>query len=241
MLNISRKRRCHFSDYFLSKRRKIENSPANNEEEDDEGEEEPEKQLLNILKKQIVTYEDNHIYFRCDVNEETADELMRTIKEINNNYELLSFNTKTHTIKPKPIYLHITTHGGDLHMGFLVADYIKNSKIPIHTIVEGRVCSAGTIMSVSGKKRYITEHSFMLIHQARLVSTSGTTTKHEDLKDEYENMELYGTMAKEIYVSNSKGKLKKKQIDKLMTRELFMNSSKCIELGFCDSIWKGEK
>ena len=65
------------------------------------------------------------------------------------------------TFIPKPIYLHITTNGGDLLAGFFGYDKIKNSKIPINTIIEGCVASAGSLLSMAGQNRYMTANSHL--------------------------------------------------------------------------------
>ena len=62
-------------------------------------------------------------------------------------------------------------------------DFIKNSKIPVHTVVEGRVASAASMMSVVGKRRYMSRHSRILIHQL----TGGFWGKMSELEDNMED------------------------------------------------------
>ena len=65
----------------------------------------------------------------------------------------------------EPIYLHVNSFGGGVFAAFHAVDVIKQSAIPVHTIVEGATASAGTLMSCVGVKRYIRPHATMLIHQ----------------------------------------------------------------------------
>ena len=73
------------------------------------------------------------------------------------------------------MFLHIQSYGGCVFSGFSSVDYIKRTKAPIHSIVEGCVALAATLMSVVADKRLMTEHSFMLIHQ--LSGVFGAPTK----------------------------------------------------------------
>ena len=45
---------------------------------------------------------------------------------------------------------------------------IKRSPIPIYTYVEGVVASAATIISIAGKKRFMTPNSMLMIHQQNI-------------------------------------------------------------------------
>ena len=87
-------------------------------------------------------------------------------------------------VTTRPIKLHITTYGGTVYDVFTAIDTIKNMKVDVHTICKGIVASAGTLLSLAGKKRYITENSYMLIHEVR----SGMWGKFSDLKEEYDNV-----------------------------------------------------
>lgn len=63
------------------------------------------------------------------------------------------------------IYLHINSPGGIATDALSLYDLICSMKIPVYTICTGETCSAGTIISMAGKIRYITPNTYMLIHQ----------------------------------------------------------------------------
>lgn len=125
----------------------------------------------------VYTYH-NHIYFKTDVSSESIEKLATEIDHLNHKIA----NTKTiyGEFIPTPIHLHITTNGGDLMAGFFGYDKIKSSKIPINTIIEGCVASAGSLLSIAGTKRYMTPNSHVLIHQLR----TGIIGTYEELVDE---------------------------------------------------------
>lgn len=236
----------YFGDYDIRPKKicKISKNKKKSDEEDEEDADvEEENPLLPLFKTQEnskISSEDNHIYFKSSVTEASISKLTRLITTLNNNFENLKMMTKLATLIPKPIYLHLTTNGGDAFEGMAAADAIKNSKLPIHTIIEGKVCSAGTFMSVCGQKRYITENSYVLIHQERLFSAGAYVAKHDDIKDTHENMKNSEKNLIKLYLDNCKGKLKRSVIEKLIRRELFLNATQCIEMGICDEVWKGE-
>ena len=84
----------------------------------------------------------NHIYFKTGITKDSIDKLATEIDNLNNKLSNLAKKATLGTFTPKPIYLHITTNGGDLLAGFFAYDKIKESKIPIITIIEGCVASA---------------------------------------------------------------------------------------------------
>ena len=110
---------------------------------------------INIINK-------NHIYFYSSVTQKSCLELNQRINKL--NIELLQYSIEYGCQVPN-IYLHINSYGGSLFAAFSTIDTIKNSKIPIVSIIEGCAASAATIISMVCHKRYCTKNSFMLIHQ----------------------------------------------------------------------------
>ena len=104
--------------------------------------------VVNYLKKLEPTilekYSDvysrgNHIIFKGDVNRNNVYKLREEIEKLNKDFKILKKNLEDGVfITPKPIYLHINSYGGYLDDGFAAVDFIKQSDIPIHTVVEGR-------------------------------------------------------------------------------------------------------
>ena len=62
---------------------------------------------------------------------------------------------------------------------------ILNNDVPIHTIITGHACSAASILSIIGAKRYIAPNSYMLIHNI----SSGFWGKMHEMEDEMKNLE----------------------------------------------------
>ena len=177
----------------------------------------------------------NHIYFKTSVTKESIDKLATEIDNLNNKLENLAKRATLGTFTPKPIYLHITTNGGDLLAGFFGYDKIKGSKIPIRTIVEGCVASAGSLLSMAGSHRYMTENSNLLIHQLR----TGIFGTYEELVDEKTNCNQFMSRLITLYKDNSNGKLTKTKIKEILKRDIFWDSKTAISNGLVDEVWKG--
>jgi ATP-dependent Clp protease protease subunit len=208
-----------------------------NDDDDDDGNS-PFKfpKLFNHHDYDVYT-ERNHIFFKTDVNEASIDKLSVEIDTLNNKLKNMVNKDQFGTFTPKPIYLHITTRGGDLLAGFFAFDKIRNSNVPIHTIIEGSVASAGSIMSIAGKRRYITKNSHVLIHQLR----TGMFGTYEDLKDEKKNCSNFMNRLINLYYENCNGKMNKTRIREILKRDLFWDSTEALSNGIVDEIWNGSQ
>jgi ATP-dependent protease ClpP protease subunit len=69
----------------------------------------------------------------------------------------------------------------------------------VYTIVEGATASAGTLMSVVGKRRFIRPHASMLIHEL----SSWFGGKMTNIDDEYQNLKQMMDDIKSIYLENT--------------------------------------
>ena len=137
-------------------------------------------------------------------------------------------------MEPKPIYLHINSFGGGVFAAFAAIDFINNSEIPIYTIIEGASASAATLMSVVGKKRYMTKHASMLIHQL----SSWTSGKMNEIEDEYQNLSEMMDNISSIYLKNTK--LKKKELLQYLKHDRWWDFNKCKKHGLIDEEWKNQ-
>ena len=170
----------------------------------------------------------NKLYFYEDVTPESILRLNRQIDSLTKKIQILQINLSLPT--PPPIELHISSDGGDLCSSLSTADKISKNVVPVHTYCEGLVASAGTIISVSGHKRFISENSCMLIHQ--LSSTSWGN--FEQLKEDMVNNELLMNIIKGIYLK--KTRVTESELTEMLKHDLFFSSAKCLEKGLVDEI-----
>ena len=199
---------------FTSKRRRII--------EDDGDDSDNEDTFVNVYST------DNHIYFYSDV---TPNSCFKLIKEIKQTTKLIRELNRQFSVDAK-IHLHINSNGGCVHSAFGVVDMILSNEIDIYTYIEGMAASAGTIISMVGKKRYITENSFMLVHQ--LSTFMGG--KMMEIEDDYKNTTLVMERIKLLYKKYTT--FKKKELDELLKHDLLLDSNKCISVGLVDCLYK---
>ena len=196
------------------------------------------KYILSTLEKPLLEEEDdsagveeteNDIYFYSQVNKKSILDLNKKIQSI--NLELSNISRKLNYSEFNPeIKLKINSGGGSLLDCFAAVDYIRNSKYPIHSIIEGTAASAATIMSVIAKKRSINKHSFMLIHQL----SGGMWGKFESMKDEMENCNVFMNVINEIYGKYTK--IPKNVLKEILKRDIYMDAKTCLKYGLVDNI-----
>lgn len=188
----------------------------------------PIEKLKALMPTDLSDKENNHIYFYTDVNQESCLDLNRKITALNK--ELLKYAIE-YDCEPPNIYLHINSYGGCLFSAFSVIDTIKNSRVPIVSIVEGNAASAATMISMVCKKRYITQNSFMLIHQL----SSASSGNFEALKDDFLNDTKLMELIYKLYRENTT--MSEKEIKNVLKRDIWWTSEECIKAGLVDGLW----
>ena len=175
---------------------------------------------------------DNHIYFFSGVSKDSVYRLKECIHKINDKYRDAKLKNPTLNVEPKPIYLHINSYGGGVFAAFAAIDFIQQSEIPVHTIIEGASASAATLMSVVGKKRYIRPHASMLIHQL----SSWFGGKLAEIEDDYKNVTQMHDTIKEIYKKHTK--LRDVDLEEILKHDLWWKADKCLQEGLVDELWE---
>jgi ATP-dependent protease ClpP protease subunit len=171
----------------------------------------------------------NNIYFYGAVSESSTLQLKTKLEELDLHLQTIAIHYK---IDAPPIHLHIQSYGGSLLHTFYIMDVIKTLKTPVYTYIDGFAASAATLMSVCGKRRFMTESSVMLVHQL----SSGASGKFEELKNEYSNLVEFMEIIKKTYLNNSN--ISSQNLDNLLKQDLWLNSAKSLEYGFIDEIIK---
>ena len=178
-----------------------------------------------------VTHKHNRIYFKTNVNDNSVESLIRIIENKVHKYKKLAQNKSIAHCEPAPLYLHITSFGGSLLACFRAIDAIRRCEIPIYTVIDGYAASAGTLMSVVGKRRYMTPSSYMLIHQL----SSGSIGKYWEIKDDFENCETWMNDIYNIYLENTN--LNREQLTEYLSHDLWWKSDRCLETGLIDAVY----
>uniref|UniRef100_A0A6C0AWW2 Protease n=1 Tax=viral metagenome TaxID=1070528 RepID=A0A6C0AWW2_9ZZZZ len=180
-------------------------------------------------ENQKITKVNNHIYYYAEVDRNSVfalSELIRKAEKENLNV------ARNFSIEPPCIYLHISSFGGSVFDAFTAIDVITSCKVDVVTIIDGATASAGTLMSVTGKKRYIRPHAYMLIHQL----SSGSWGKMNELEDDFENNKKLMSKIKDIYKEYTK--VPKKELAEILKHDLWWESDTCLKYGLVDELWE---
>ena len=198
-----------------------------------EGDEDVLTEPASILGEDLSASEKYNSIFLYEVISEQS--ILKVRKKIDNKtieYRkfLVENNIDINTESNLHINLYINSYGGSVSDSFNLHDYIKRCPIPVYTYVEGIAASAATIISIAGKKRFMTPNSMLMIHQL----SSWFGGKYEEFQDEKINLDLIMNMIKKTYIDNTK--LNNKKLNSLLKRDIYLDANKCLEYGFVDAI-----
>ena len=175
-----------------------------------------------------VEGDDNIIYFYAGVSMKENFTLNKEISRLDREMQMISM--KLGLKVPIPIHLKINSYGGSVFAAFGSIDYMKQSKTPIYTYIDGCAASAGTIMSVCGDQRFIGENSYMLVHQL----SSTHWGKYQELQDDMKNSDNLMKRIKEIYEERTK--IPKSKMDEILKHDLWWDAKTCLRYGLVDEI-----
>ncbi len=179
------------------------------------------------VEKTYITVDRNNIYFYGQVTSDSCRVLAEKLNELNKNAVIYKSTMKE---TPPPINLHIQSPGGSLMNTFYIIDLIEKMETPVNTYVDGYAASAASLISVVGKKRYMTQNSLMLIHQL----SGGNEGKFEEMDDEMKNLNLFMNIVKKIYLS--KTSIKPVMLEDILKHDIWLSSDQCKDLGLIDEI-----
>jgi ATP-dependent Clp protease protease subunit len=143
---------------------------------------------------------------------------------------------QAHNTGQKVIPVIIDSYGGEVYSLMSMIASIKNSELPVATIVEGKAMSCGVILFSCGTKghRYITEDATLMVHDV----SSGSWGKNSEIQASAKETERLNEKIYEILADNSK-KTKKwfnKKLNKKGRADWFIEADEAIDLGLADKI-----
>jgi len=192
-------------------------SYRNDDVGEDEEEEENTPKLLEVIN--------NNIYFYDSINTQSTLNLNMALNKLIETHLIFAIKNDC---DPIPIKLHLNSSGGEIVGALCIVDTIIASKVPIHTIIEGEVASAATLISVVGHKRFMNKNAHMLIHQIR----AGFFGKMDDCEDEMTNIKRYSKKLKKIYLQHTA--LTEEKLEKMLKKEIFWGYKTCLKNGLVD-------
>jgi ATP-dependent protease ClpP protease subunit len=107
---------------------------------------------------------------------------------------------------------------------------MKQLGVPIYTVVDGFVASAGTLISICGDKRFMLPNAYMLIHELR----SEFWGKMTDIEEEIKNLKKTMEHVTSLYTKHTK--LSSTQLDKILKKDAIWNVDECLSKGLIDEV-----
>ena len=175
----------------------------------------------------ILQESSNEIYFYAPMTQRSCFELKRLLLEVDQKIQTLKIQ---YHIDSLPIHLHIQSQGGSLMHTLYLIDVIQNLDSDVYTYVDGFAASAATLISVVGKKRFMSKHSLMLIHQL----SGAESGKFNELQDQLNNMNVLMSMIVDIYEKNTH--LNNTRLHELLQKDIWLPSDVCLKFGLVDEI-----
>lgn len=184
-----------------------------------------------LLHSPVVIHGD-HIWFYGEINEVTALALNKTLHELSLKLAPTVFSSMQEIGPSSPMFLHINSTGGELFSAFSIADTVERISVitPVITIVEGCAASGATLISVAGTRKLIRKNAFMLIHEI----SSGSWGRYSQLKEQIKNYDSFMKQIRDWYTE--KTKLKPKDIEEILTKDMWWNAKQCIRAGLADQV-----
>ena len=189
------------------------------------GEDNSDEEVDNDFDSKIKKI-NNIIYFYSDITVESILYLKELLHEL--HIELIE-NSIKYQFNPI-IQLRIQSNGGDLFAGLDSYNFIKNFPIEIYTYVDGFIASSATFLYLGGKERYISENSYVLIHQL----STGTWGPYSILQDEMQN--ITKLMKKIIDTYKKHITMPQKNLNKILKNEIYLDCNECIKYCFSTHI-----
>jgi ATP-dependent Clp endopeptidase proteolytic subunit ClpP len=238
------KRKFWDIDFLKSKKRKglddkkkrlkkVKKSRSSDSDDDEEVDTLNLPTLDMEMTQESIERDGNHVYYYSEVNRDSIFKLNMLIKEAEEENLIASIK---YGLPPIPIYLHINSFGGSVYAAFAAIDVIQACRVPVHTICEGAIASAGTLISVVGVKRYMRPSAYLLIHQL----SSSFWGKMAEIEDEFVNLKALMKKIKSIYRKHCN--IPKKELSEILKHDLWWDYEKCLEMGLVDGLWpKGQE
>lgn len=132
------------------------------------------------------------------------------------------------SISQKPINIYINSPGGSVTSGLAIYDVSKLVKSEINTVCVGKAASMGAILMLMGKKRSITRHGRMMLHQVQSAAIGTVEEMRSDMKiTESLQDDLYKIVEEKTKLTNVK---------ELFYFDKWFNAQECFDSGIVNEI-----
>ena len=133
-----------------------------------------------------------------------------------------------------PIDIAITSDGGLVSAGLMIYDIIRSLDLEVYMYCRGMAASMAAIILAGGQKgrRFILPHSRIMIHEPLI--SGGVGGSATSIQRTAESIMETRRISVEL-LSADTGKTKK-EVEKAISFDNYMNAKEAVEFGICDTI-----
>jgi ATP-dependent protease ClpP protease subunit len=172
-----------------------------------------------------------HIYFYSDITNETVGNLQKLLMEASKTVVSES------GIKaiPKPIVIHLSSPGGHCISMNIFNVFSQTQRLPLCVIIESMCASAATEFQLLAPYRVMVDYSKYLIHDAAGMTFGKISNTVKA------GMNFYNQFINYIELLRKRTKLTNDEIDKFISRDLFIDANFCLKHGIIERILRFPK
>jgi len=171
------------------------------------------------------TFQDGKFYIFDTVDENFPKEIILPfIEEVK----------KVESLQTKKIEIFISSYGGYVNYCFDLISQIERAKakgIEVITYVTSMACSAGSLIAITGSKRYVSEYAVHLVHSGSNWAYSHNMQMSEN---NFEYDKFWRNKCEGLYKKYTKMKDIKKKM--LTDNHYILGSEELIKQGFADNL-----
>jgi len=180
--------------------------------------------MINFMEDKTNTNvkkvkKNREVYLFNEISAEVVQDIVSEIRKLDIDKKL------------RPIHLFISSPGGDIAIGFALIDVILGCNCPVYTYALGEICSMAPAIFVSGKKRFISEHTFVMLHP----STVGNVDYVNFAKSRLLNAEASEKMYDDYFISRTR--IPKNLYLQSKQKELWLTSQEAIKYGIATNVY----
>lgn len=162
------------------------------------------------------------LYLFSEINAETVQDLVKNLRELDKDRA------------KRPIHLLLHSPGGEMSSGFALIDTILQCRCPVYTYALGEICSMAPAIFVTGKKRFIAAHTYVMLHPCSI----GAVDYTEFAKSRIRNAEAAEKMFDAYFLTRTK--MPKKLYMQSKYKEIWLTPEETIKYGIATELVKGE-
>lgn len=164
------------------------------------------------------------LFLDTNVCQDSVSEIVKHIMRINQDDKYVVPSER------KPIFLYITSNGGEIDSGFELIDAILSSNTPVYTINLGYQYSMAFLIGLAGAKRFAAQNAKYLMHDGSNFVFNSTTKAH----DQMEFQRRVEERIKQYILSRSK--ISDEEYSSKLRVEWYLFADEAKEKGFVDYI-----